>query len=174
MNKQQFIDKYFDSLILFSEKEKESCFEKYRVFCNNCIGIFYDRILTVEIEEQFDYYLYLHSDTIAGPVFHFKEIKQTKYENENKRTFNVFEFVDDFISYLEELDKDRIKLWRTTIENILHGIDEPYNRIERRDIFSIKEIKDENFYPGYKDRNVWIWWNTTGSRIVFIFGIGTF
>ena len=48
MNKDQFIEKYRDSLILLREEEKNSGYELYRKFCNECLGLSYDRFFKLK------------------------------------------------------------------------------------------------------------------------------
>ena len=175
MNKDQFIEKYRDSLILFREEEKNSGYELYRKFCNECLGLFYDRFLQIEVERQFDFsFVPYRGITKLFPVFSFKPNERDTVEIENKKQFMVDEFIKDFISYINFKDREKINLFTKYVKNILSEICEPYDKIERYDAYSIKQIKEKDFYPGYKGRNAWVWWNTTGRRIVIIFGIGTF
>ena len=175
MNKDQFIEKYRDSLILFREEEKNSGYELYKKFCNECLGLSYDRFFQIEVERQLDFYFDPYRGTSQSfPVCSFKPNKRDTVEIESEKQFFVDEFIKDFISYLKWKDGDQIDVWRSIIAKYLSDSCEIYAKIERYDACSIKQIKERDFYPGYKDRNLWVWWNTTGRRIVIIFGIGTF
>ncbi len=175
MNKDKFIEKYSDALILFRKEESDAGYELYKKFCNACLGLYYARYFHTEVERQFDFSFVLQIKTTKSfPVFLFKPNERDAVKIENKKQFFVDEFVKDFISYINWKDRDKINLSISSVKKILGEIGEQYNTIERYDAYSIKQIKEKDFYPGYKGRNAWVWWNTTGRRIVIIFGIGTF
>ena len=104
MNKDQFIEKYRDSLILFREEEKNSGYELYRKFCNECLGLFYDRFLQIEVERQFDFSFviketldkpFIYLGMIAFFIILFMAITSTKnlYRKYNKYHKFVYLFL---------------------------------------------------------------------------------